>query len=276
VDGESLVIKRGSEVRGIRVNLATQLEDVRSSLLTRGALLPDDALGVSISSGPRLVSVALRSPRLVEARRSLTQAFWLKSALLALTALLGVGVVLLERLATRRKEETLAVQREFISTVSHELRTPLAGIRLIAETLERKLGDVPAAKDYPRRLVAASDALGFLVENILSFNRIDSGRWAPKTERVELASLEALLREDAALATEPPIEVRCEGMLGTIEADPCSTCCATQPSTEGRPSRCARSGTARRCACASRTTGPAFRAPSGSACSSRFIGWKRT
>jgi signal transduction histidine kinase len=163
----------------------------------------------------------LISPRLDAAERALINAFWWKSSLLALTALLGVAVVLLMRLTERRERASLALQREFIATVSHELRTPLAAIRVLAETLERKLRGSDAARDYPQRLVAAVDGLGFLVENILSFNRIEAGRLQPKLEPFRLAALEPMLRDDVALMVERPVRLDVEGLdaLGQVAAD---------------------------------------------------------
>ena len=40
----------------------------------------------------------------------------------------------------------------------------------------------------------AADGLHFLVENILSFNRIDKGRWSPRPARVRLEELARGLR----------------------------------------------------------------------------------
>ena len=211
--GEWLMELRDREVRGMHVDLQGHLEALHKTLLKRGMLEPGET--VTALAAPRekeLVGLELHSPKLDAASARLSAAMWGKSGLLALTALLGLGVVFLARLAEKRKEETLAVQRDFIATVSHELRTPLAGIRLLAETLERKLGAGGAAKDYPHRLVVAADGLGFLVENILSFNRLEAGRWVPRREPFSLASLEALLLDDATLAVDARVEVRCEGL----------------------------------------------------------------
>ena len=209
--GELLMVLRDGAVSGVHVALPEALADLHKTLRKRGLLEPGEQL-IAAPGGERLVGLELKSLRLDTAHAALRTAMVGKSALLALTALLGLGVVLLARLAERRKEETLALQRQFISTVSHELRTPLAGIRLLAETLERKLGKESAAKDYPHRLVLAADGLGFLVENILSFNRLESGRWVPRREAFSLSALEPLLREDATLAADSTVEVRCEGL----------------------------------------------------------------
>lgn len=211
--GEWLMELRDGEVRGVQVDVPKQLDALHKTLLKRGMLEQGErvtALPSPVAVG--LVGLALDSPKLDAARARLSAAMWGKTALLALTALLGLGVVLLARLAQRRREETLAVQRDFIATVSHELRTPLAGIRLLAETLERKLGTGGDTKDYPHRLVVAADGLGFLVENILSFNRLEAGRWVPRPEPFSFASLQPLLEEDATLAVDATVEVRCEGL----------------------------------------------------------------
>jgi signal transduction histidine kinase len=220
--GEGWRWNRGQyDLRGVALDPRATLARVTEWLDRRAALLPGDQLELVTSPAASLPTLRLASPRLDDATRALTDAFWWKSALLALTALLGLSVVLLARLAERREQATLTLQREFIATVSHELRTPLAAIRVLAETLERKLAATPAAKDYPQRLVSAVDGLGFLVENILSFNRIEAGRLEPKRERFSLAALEQLLREDVALMVERPVSLDCAGLdaLGSVEVD---------------------------------------------------------
>ena len=213
LEGGWIMVLRDGEVRGVQAELPRQLEDLKKTLLKRGMLeTGEEVKPLPAPRGERLVGLQLVSPRLDAAHAALRFAMWWKTVLLLLTALLGLGVVWLARLAERRKEETLALQREFIATVSHELRTPLAGIRLLAETLERKLGGESAAKDYPRRLVVAADGLGFLVENILSFNRLESGRWVPRREPFSFSSLQPLLEEDATLATDATVQVKCEGL----------------------------------------------------------------
>ena len=83
--------------------------------------------------------------------------------------------------------------------MSHELRTPLSAIRALAETLERRVGGQPGAGNYPSRIVAEADGLGRLVENILSFNRLDKGRWESRREPVPLESCcSSACAEDAA------------------------------------------------------------------------------
>ena len=213
--GDWLMELRDGETRGVHVELVRLLEELHKTLLKRGMLETGErVVALPGPQGKHLVGLELVSPRLDAARARLSGALWGKTGLLALTALLGLGVVFLGRLARLRREQTLAVQRDFIATVSHELRTPLAGLRLLAETLERKLGTQGPVKDYPHRLVVAADGLGFLVENILSFNRLEAGRWVPRREPFSFPSLEGLLRDDATFAVDAAVEVRAEGLEG--------------------------------------------------------------
>jgi signal transduction histidine kinase len=219
---------RGGDVEGAAVpqGLAAGLvADWRE----RGLLAADDAFAISWTyhpSGPvewrKLESLQLwlHSPRMVAAEAALASRFVLKTLLAVVTLLLGVGVVVAAAWAQARRARYLALQSDFVSTVSHELRTPLASMRVLAETLERKLDGHAPAKDYPARLVQTVDGLTFLVENILSFNRLEKGRWQPKRAPVPLASLEAVLREDAAHAPGVEVQQTFSGFDGvTVDAD---------------------------------------------------------
>jgi signal transduction histidine kinase len=94
----------------------------------------------------------------------------------ALTLLMGAGMVLTYRNVAR--ELALAkLKSDFVSNVSHELRTPLALIRLYAETLE--LGRISNSKkqqDYYEIIRKESERLTSLINNILDFSRIESGK----------------------------------------------------------------------------------------------------
>jgi two-component system sensor histidine kinase SenX3 len=120
----------------------------------------------------------------------------------------------------QRKYRFLELKSDFVATVSHELRTPLASIRLLGETLERKLAQAPEVRDYPARIVQAADGLHFLVENILSFNRIDKGRWKLRTSRVRLEELVNPLRDDLASATTVQVDLVTDVGDAELEADP--------------------------------------------------------
>jgi signal transduction histidine kinase len=94
----------------------------------------------------------------------------------ALSLLMGAGMILTYRNVTR--ELALAkLKSDFVSNVSHELRTPLALIRLYAETLE--LGRISSSgkqQEYYEIIRKESERLTSLINNILDFSRIESGK----------------------------------------------------------------------------------------------------
>jgi signal transduction histidine kinase len=96
--------------------------------------------------------------------------------LLMLGALLVFGIVLALRTADRALRLS-AMKSDFVSNVSHELRTPLASIRVFAELM--RLGRVQSpekVREYGDFIERESRRLSRLIENILDFSRIESGR----------------------------------------------------------------------------------------------------
>jgi two-component system phosphate regulon sensor histidine kinase PhoR len=79
--------------------------------------------------------------------------------------------------AFRRESELARMKSDFVATVSHELRTPLSLIRMYAETLEMgRLKDPRKKQVYLETIVRETERLSHLINNILSFARIDAGR----------------------------------------------------------------------------------------------------
>jgi signal transduction histidine kinase len=110
---------------------------------------------------------------------------------LALAALL-LGAILLTTRAAAREMRLSAMKSDFVSNVSHELRTPLASIRVFGELLRTgRVSGADKALEYGERIETEAVRLGLLVENILDFSRIESGR---KVYRFEEADLAAIVR----------------------------------------------------------------------------------
>lgn len=139
--------------------------------------------------------------------------------------LVGLGIVWLAALGALgttglalRSTIASAVQTSrFASSVTHELRTPLTTFRLYAEMLAD--GMVPEGTQrsaYLDTLRDESVRLGFLVENVLAWSRVEEGRATVEARRISAAELvsaaEAVLRRrcleagarfELELATEP-------------------------------------------------------------------------
>lgn len=104
------------------------------------------------------------------------------------------------RAANARLRELDALKDEFISTVSHELRTPLTSIRAVAEILEDD-PEMPLAKraEFLRVIVAESERLSRLIEQILTVGKLEAGslEW-----RLELLDVRALVEASAAAVAQ--------------------------------------------------------------------------
>ena len=86
---------------------------------------------------------------------------------------------------------TLSERRgAFVSAVTHELRTPLTTFQLYSEMLaEDMVTDSAKRKEYLNTLHSESGRLMHLVENVLSFSRIERGRTAAREETLTARDL---------------------------------------------------------------------------------------
>ncbi|MCK8496552.1 sensor histidine kinase [Myxococcus fulvus] len=214
---------RGEVVYGIAVDIAAQLVPIAEDMRARGLFgnggqvrLVGDRPAIPVRELPVRVDL----PEWSRAEVDIEARYGLKTLLVAVCGVLAAAIVALAVVSQQRKYRFLELKSDFVATVSHELRTPLASIRLMGETLERRLAHAPEVRDYPTRIVQAADGLHFLVENILSFNRIDKGRWTLRPSRVRLEELVNPLRDDLAAATSTPVELTTDLNDAELEADP--------------------------------------------------------
>ena len=141
---------------------------------------------------------------------------WLTSGLILSTAVAAfIGIFALWR-GSERQARLAAMKTGFVSAVSHELRAPIGALRLMAESLEREtVADPAKQKDYFRLIVQECRRLSTLVENVLDFSRMDSGRkqyYFLRTDLTPLLERAAALMEPiaaerhVALTVTPPAE----------------------------------------------------------------------
>ena len=120
---------------------------------------------------------------------------WLQGLLgLALVAGCAGGFFVFR--AVRREMEMAERQAEFVAAVSHEFRTPLAGVRQLVTLLERdRVPDEGRRQEYYAMMGRECARLTRLVDNVLDFSRMETGRKEYRMEEIETA---AFLREVAA------------------------------------------------------------------------------
>jgi signal transduction histidine kinase len=114
-------------------------------------------------------------------------------------------VVVQMRVAQAAQADSQA-KATFMATVSHELRTPLNAVIGYTELLEGGLGGKlePLAASYVARIRATARHQQQIIDEILSFSRLEAGR---ETVRDEVVSLEEL-RDEVCAVIVPLAEAR--------------------------------------------------------------------
>jgi two-component system phosphate regulon sensor histidine kinase PhoR len=102
----------------------------------------------------------------------------------------ATGDVLLVFHDLTRIKQLENTRQEFVANVSHELRTPLSLIKGYVETLIHGAKDDPAvALKFLRTIEKHADRLTFLIEDLLTISRLESGQVVLNLHALELQPL---------------------------------------------------------------------------------------
>jgi two-component system phosphate regulon sensor histidine kinase PhoR len=102
-----------------------------------------------------------------------------------------VGMILVIHDVTRLKQLE-STRKDFVANVSHELRTPLSMIKGYVETLlDGAKDDAQVAGRFLQTIRKHADRLNYLIEDLLTISRLESGRTAMNFERFSLGDLVA-------------------------------------------------------------------------------------
>ena len=185
-----------------------------AEFLRRRSAVPHSVEGASAAMGRlRLGIYALdASTALARHRR---QNLMLMSGLCVLAAFAVMGGYLMYR-DVARDARLSRLRADFVSNVSHELRTPLTAVRMHLETL--LAGRYPDAKRrdrYLRNALRESERLSRLVDNVLAFSQLESGRRRYEFSRQSLAVVvEEVLEGFAPLLEERGFAVEVDAPQG--------------------------------------------------------------
>lgn len=227
IDGE-LLLSRAVLVdgRSLRLVVWMKWESLANALLGEAAeLLPSARLERVIGIPPRptrtLASLPVELvPGPLPARdEPPTPVVWPLLSLAWMAALVISGALLVLVIGIARLSERRAA---FVSAVTHELRTPLTTFRMYTEMLAAGMvPDEARRKTYLDTLQREASRLSHLVENVLSFSRVEQGRRPPKPEPTELGPfLERLLPRLEERASQATMHVVApEHVEATVLAD---------------------------------------------------------
>ena len=98
----------------------------------------------------------------------------------------GALIVLRDLTRTRQLE---TVRRDFVANASHELKTPLTSIRGFAEAIAEDGGVADQARGFADRIIANTERMQALVDDLLDLGRIESGGWEPTPVAVDLETI---------------------------------------------------------------------------------------
>jgi signal transduction histidine kinase len=192
-----------------------------------GSVVTDRGAGTSVSLSaeetqlPFGLRVSPRDPAIADARES-RRRMVLVGGLAAACALMLAAAYGLYR-ATTRELEVARQQTDFVAAVSHELRTPLTSMRHLIDLLAtRSVTTEERRAHYCALLGTETERLHRIVENLLSFGRLEAGAYSWRLEPVELNDVLPMLVED--FRREPQLSGRAltldlASALPTVVAD---------------------------------------------------------
>jgi len=200
---------------------------IQAELKANGVLHVDDQLLLSSPISKKMdaskIKLIARLYNAEDKEQALHSRYGYKLALILACGIFAFIMIVLAVLHQYRKLRYLKLQADFLAAVSHELRTPLTSIRLLAETLEYRLENISEARDYPSRIVSDIDGLSFLVENILSYNRLQKDFWNLNRTEIELNEILANINKEIHLHCDKKIDIKfiqSESAKFKLEADP--------------------------------------------------------
>jgi len=123
----------------------------------------------------------------------------------------------------QRQMRLARLKNDLVATVSHELKTPLASMRVLVDTLldDRRLDEVKT-REYLRLVAKENLRLSRLIDNFLTFSRMERNRHAFEPRPTEVAEVIDQVIETLGERFESPgcrFEIRLEPGLPPIMAD---------------------------------------------------------
>lgn len=116
------------------------------------------------------------------------------------TGILVIGVVVILAVliagAIRRQMRLTRLKNDLLATVSHELKTPLSSMRLLVDTLldDQKFNE-PRVREYLGLIAKENTRLSHLIDNFLTFSRMQRNKRAFQLRTVQAAEIAATAAE---------------------------------------------------------------------------------
>ncbi len=155
-----------------------------------GEFFPGWRLGLSFRGSDPFVAASQRQTR-----------FYLWTGLLVVSIIAILALLVARYVAAQMRLARL--KNDLVSTVSHELKTPLASMRALVDTLmARRYRTEEQLQDYLRLISKENQRLSHLIENFLTFSRLERGKQRFRFEDLQPESIVA----DAVNALKDKLE----------------------------------------------------------------------
>ncbi|MDR3403128.1 MAG: HAMP domain-containing sensor histidine kinase [Chthoniobacter sp.] len=160
---------------------------VRVTALAPGEDATDEATLVTSPLAPQLpgwkLSLSLDNRALFDtaADRRVATYLWIGSVVIAVMTVLAIFIAR----GFGRQMQLARLKNDLVATVSHELKTPLTAMRALVDTLlDTEKFDEKTTREYLQLLAHENARLSRLIENFLTFSRLERGRFAFAFERL--------------------------------------------------------------------------------------------
>lgn len=111
---------------------------------------------------------------------------WIGGIVLGLSVLSGVAIVM----SVRRQASVTQLKDNLVATVTHELKTPVSSIRLLVDTLmDEGRREKVNTQEYIELISRENQRLGRLIDNFLSFSRMERSKGSFDIKRISPVSV---------------------------------------------------------------------------------------
>jgi signal transduction histidine kinase len=133
------------------------------------------------------IALTLKEDPFSEAATERSRAYFWTAAL---TLLATAALALLAAIALRRQMRLSRLKNDLVATVSHELKTPLSAMRLLVDTLlDQEHSDPSQTREYLQLVAQENLRLSRLIDNFLTFSRLERGKQRFAAEPVDPAEV---------------------------------------------------------------------------------------
>jgi signal transduction histidine kinase len=216
VNGRVLALLRTQSVLGRMRELVTNRRLVVSQ---PGAPVPEGSsspLGMRLP-GWQVTLLAADNTALGQPQRSL----YLWTGFLVIAAM-AIAALVAARLL-QRQMRLARLKTDLVASVSHELKTPLASMRVLVDTLiEEPAPDPVRTREYLELIARENIRLSRLIENFLTFSRMERNRYTLEMAETDAAEIVAGAVEAAGERFRGPdcrLDVKVDTGLPRLRAD---------------------------------------------------------